>query len=445
MKEKENGKLPLDGFRVIDQTIVWAGPYATMLLADMGAEVIRVESTNFFPYVTRGHYCRPSDSILMSAGLLLGGYPSRKAGDRPWNRNPFFNLTARNKLSMTAKLNTPKGKEIFKRLVKISDCIIENYGYGAMERLGLGYDVLKEVNPRIIYVAMSAFGSRGKWKSRLALGRHLEHIAGHTLLRKYPDIEPDRLSDIYHCDATGGAIGAFAALIGLYNRMKTGKGQFIDVSLIETIIPQLGEALMDYVMNGRIRQSLGNRHEWASPCGVYRCAGEDRWVAITVFNDEEWRGLCRAMGNPEWTTEERFSSQIKRWKNQDELEKFIESWTRDKEDYEVMYLLQKEGVPSSPVMDEIQYFNDPHLKERGFFEEVTHADCGTHLYPGVPWKMSKTPSSIRKPPCRLGEHNEYVYKKLLGFTDNEYNELVKDGHIGMDYDESITVRGPAKR
>ena len=437
-------KLPLEGIRVIDATIVWAGPYASSILADMGAEVIRVESTNFAPYGGRGLILRPPESTLKTGGLLMAGYPNREAGARPWNRNPYFNHHARNKLSMTAKLNTPKGLEIFKRLAEVSDIVIDNNACGAQERLGLGYKALQEVNPKIIYVAMPGLGNKGPWKERIGLGRHLEEIAGHTLLRKYPDLEPGEMSDIFHCDATAGAIGAFAALLGLYYRQRTGKGQFIDISQIETLIPQLGEAVMDYVMNRKVRESLGNRDEWAAPCGVYRCRGEDRGGASTVFNDKAWQGCCRALGNPSWTKEEKFSTQLSRWENQDEMDRFIESWTISKEDYEVMYLLQKEGVAAGPVMDEFQCFQDPQLRERGYFEQVTHVDCGTHLYPGMNWKMSRTSACIRKPACRLGEDNEYVYKQVLKFSDEEYKELEKEGHIGMDYHPSILVRGAAK-
>ena len=437
-------KLPLEGIRVIDQTIVWAGPYASMILADMGAEVIRVESTNFAPYGTRGIVIRPSEIALRTGGLLTAGYPDREAGAKPWNRAAYFNFNSRNKLSMTVKLSTPKGLEIFKRLAKVSDIVIENNAYGAQERLGLGYSVLREVNPKIIYVSMPGFGNRGPWKERVIVGRHLEHLAGHTLLRKYPDLEPSQMSDIYYCDAAAGAISAFAALLALYHRQKTGKGQFIDLAQIETFIPQLGESVMDYVMNQRVRESLGNRDEWAAPCNIYRCRGDDRWAAITVYTDEEWRSFCQAIGNPSWTKEERFSTQLSRWQNQEEMDKLIESWTIDKEDYEVMNLLQKHAVASGPVLEELRCFEDPQLKERGFFEKVTHAEAGTHLYPGVSWKMSRTPCSIRKPSCRLGEDNEYVYKQILGFSDEEYKELKKEGHIGMDYDPSITIRGGVK-
>ena len=191
---------------------------------------------------------------------------------------------------------------------------------------------------------------------------------------------------------------------------------------------------MDYTMNRRVQRSLGNRDlHSAAPCGCYRCKGDDRWVTITVGADRQWEGFCRALGNPSWTKEERFGNVLGRHGNQDELDKLIEEWTTRHDHYAVMHMLQKEGVPAGPVMDERDLYNDPHLKERGFHERVTHPEAGTHLYPGLIWKASKTPNSIRTPACLLGEHNEYVYKKVIGVSDQEYIELEKEGHIGMDF------------
>ncbi|UCF06095.1 MAG: CoA transferase, partial [bacterium] len=190
--------LPLEGVRVLDQTVVWAGPYASMFLGDMGAEVIRVESTNFAPVGTRGVVIRPSEITLKTGGMITAGYPNREAGERPWNRHCYFNFHARNKLSMTVKLNTPRGIEIFKRLAKKSDVIIDNNAHGAQERMGLGYKVIKDIKPDIVYISMPAYGNSGPWKKRIALGPHLEHIAGHTLLRKYPDLDVSDMSTTFY-------------------------------------------------------------------------------------------------------------------------------------------------------------------------------------------------------------------------------------------------------
>ena len=428
-------KLPLQGIRVVDITVIWAGPFATLNLADWGAEVIRVESIKHFQVLTRGGNARPPQD-LVSNPTRTGGlatYCNRDVSFRPWNRFTLFNAHARNKLSCTMDLAQPKGKELFKRLIQASDVFLESNAPHVMEHLGLTYDVLKEVNPGLIMISMPGFGNYGPCKYYRALGAHQEGFIGHTHLRGYPDSDPSTTSTLFHADEAAGAHAALAVLLALYYRNRTGKGQFIDMAQAEATMPHLGEAIMDYTMNKRVQTSSGNRLPGAAPCGCYHCQGEDRWINITVSTDKEWEGLCRAMGNPQWTREERFSSSLSRDRNQDELDKRIEEWTVTQDHYALMYRLQREGVPAGPVIFEDDAYNDPHLKERGFFEELTHTECGTHLYPGLGWRMSKTPNNLRLPPVRLGEHNEYVYKQVLKVSDEEYMELEKGGHIGMDY------------
>ena len=428
-------KLPLEGIRVVDITVIYAGPFATMHLADWGAEVIRVESTKHFQVLTRGGMARPPQEIISNPTRTggLATYCKRDVTFRPWNRWTLFNAHARNKLGCTMDLTQPRGKELFKKLIQVSDVFLESNTPHVMENLGLTYDVLKEVNPRLIMLSMPGFGQYGPYKYYRSLGVHQECFIGHTFLRGYPDSDPSTTSTLFHADEASGATAAFAVLAALHYRDRTGKGQFINMAQAEATMPHLGEAIMDYTMNKRVQTSSGNRLPGAAPCGCYRCQGEDRWINITVTSDEEWEGLCRAMGEPQWTREERFSDSPSRDKHQDELDKLIEEWTIKENHYTLMYLLQREGVPAGPVIFEDDAYTDPHLKERGFFEELTHEECGTHLYPGLGWRMSKTPNNLRLPPVRLGEHNEYVYKQVLKVSDEEYRKLEKEGHIGMDY------------
>ena len=193
---------------------------------------------------------------------------------------------------------------------------------------------------------------------------------------------------------------------------------------------------MDYSMNARSGSTMGNRHPYALQ-GCYPCAGEDRWVNITLFDDRDWEAFCKAIGNPEWSKDERFSNIISRHSSHDEIDNHISEWTSQHDHYEVMRVLQDAGVAAGAVMDQRDAYNDPHLNERGVFEEVTQEDTGTHLYPGAPFKMTEPPLKIRRGPVRLGEDNEYVYKTLLEVSDEEYAELEGEGHIGMDYDESV--------
>jgi len=356
------------------------------------------------------------------------------------------------------KLQDPKGIEMFKRLIKVSDVFLESNAPRVKERLGVTWEVVKEINPRLIMLSMPGFGGTGPYKDYRALGAHQEGFGGHTYLRGYVDEDPTTTTTIFHTDEAGGINGALAIVMALYQRTKTGKGMYIDMAQVESSMCHLAQAIMDYTMNQRITERMGNRDYHGAIQGCYRCrdvSGKwlpaaplmgipeeievvDTWVNITITNDQEWGGFCRALGNPDWTRDEKFSDHLSRLKNHDELDRHIEGWTREHEAYEVMYILQKEGVPAGPVIDEKDAYGDPHLRARGFFEQLTHADAGTHLYPGLSCRMSKTPNSLRLPPVRLGEHNEFVYKKILAVSDEEYAELEKEGHIGTDFaDEAI--------
>lgn len=428
-------RLPLEGIRVVDITVIWAGPFATLHLADWGAEVIRVESIKHWQVGTRGARAKPNQEIIADPVRrgTFATYCDRDVSFRPWNRWTLFNSHARNKLSCTMDLTQPRGKELFKELIKVSDVFLESNAPHVTENLGLTYDVLKEVNPRLIMISMPGFGGYGPYKYYRGLGVHQEGFVGHTFLRSYPDSDASTTTTLFHADAAAGATGALAVLFALHYRNRTGKGQFIDMAQAEATMPHLGESIMDYTMNKRVQTSAGNRLPGAAPCGCYRCRGDDRWVNITVYTDGEWEGLCRAMGSPQLAKDERFSNSLSRDKHQDELDRLVEDWTAEHNHYDVMFKLQKEGVPAGPVIFEDDAYTDPHLKEAGFFEELTQEECGTHLYPGRGWRMSETPNKLRLPPVRLGEHNEYVHKQILKVSDEEYKELEKEGHIGMDY------------
>jgi crotonobetainyl-CoA:carnitine CoA-transferase CaiB-like acyl-CoA transferase len=347
----------------------------------------------------------------------------------------MFNSHARNKLSMTVDLNRAEGMDIFRRLIRVSDVFIENNAPGTMEKMGITYEMLKQEKPNIIMVRMPGFGLYGPYRDYRGYGPHFENTIGHASLRGYPDMDPTTLTPDYHCDASAGACAAMALVMALRYRNKTGKGQFIEVGQIETMIPHLGQAIMDCVMNGRVQRSAGNHDPGLSmaPHSCYRCKGEDRWINIAISGEEQWRALCRVMGNPAWASEECFSDVLGRWKHQHELDRLIEAWTLEHDHIALMHMLQGEGVPAGAVLDARDCYNDPHLKERGFFEELTQVDCGTHLYPGLAWRMPTIPNRLRLPPCRLGEHNEYVYKKVIGVSDEEYARLEAERHMGMDF------------
>ena len=429
----DHKKLPLEGIRILDMTVVWAGTYCATLLADLGAEVIRLESIKRLPPITRGYMPYPPKDVIEGLPAFVAAMPGREPGRRPWNRYPLFNAHGRNKLGITVDLTQPSGMDIFKRLVAVSDAFVENNVTETMDKLGISYEMMRDVNPRIVMLRMPAYGNTGAYRNYRSLGVHMEGVIGHTIVRGYEDMDQSSSTNVYAADAAGGAQGAFAMLAALHFRKRTGKGQLIELAQAENMIPYTGQFFMDYAMNGRDSGTIGNRHTSAVQ-GCYPCAGDDRWVNITLYDDDNWKAFRNAIGSPAWTNDDRFSTHSARYENQRALDAHIADWTRRRDHYEVMHILQAVGIAAGPVMDQRDAFADPHLQERGIFEEVYHEDVdGSHLYVGAPYKMSDMPITIRSGPVQLGADNEYVYKKVLGVSDEEYAEFERMGHIGMDF------------
>jgi crotonobetainyl-CoA:carnitine CoA-transferase CaiB-like acyl-CoA transferase len=428
--------LPLEGLRILDLGIALAVPYGTMLLADLGAQVIRVESTQVFPNQTRGIVAHPSKEAIKTMAPISGGYPNREPGQRPWNRFPWANCTGRNKLGMTVDLRQPAGLEVLRRLVKISDAVMENNTPVSLERLGITYGWLREIKQDIVFVQLSSFGQNGPYRDYRALGLQTDAFCGHDMLRRYRDRDPSYNTWAVPSDYAGGISAAAACVLALIHRRRTGQGQHVDISMVENFLNLIGHIVMDYTMNGRVQESHGNRDPEAIQ-GVYRCKGEDRWVAITIATDDQWKAFVAAAGNPALLEDPRFATVTDRLRNQDALDPLIEAFTSRHEHREAAEILQRHGVASGPVLDDADAFADPQLRARGFFVPVNHADAGRHLYPGMPFKLSATPTGIRTPPVRLGEHNEYVYKELLRYSEEEYRKLETEGHIGSEYASHI--------
>ncbi len=436
-------KLPLEGVRVVDMTVIWAGPFATHMLGMLGAEVIHVANPHHMPDFAALFTRWPEQSQLEG----LGGrapYPGRKLGERPWNRNGMWNRVSWNRLTCSIDVNKPEGKEVFKRLIKEADVFIENNGANAIEHLGLGHDVLMEANPRLICMNMPAWGRSGPYMNYVGWGAMHEAIGGHDWLRGYPDEDHPTTNNFrFHMDSAGGAMAAIGAIMGLIHRKKTGRGQWIDFGQMESFFPHIGEIFMDAAWNGRNQRTIGNRHPTAVQ-GCYLCrgpeptletsvAGGERWINITINNDEEWKGFCDVLGNPEWTKDEKFSNVVSRYKNHDELDEHIREWTRLHDNFEIFYMLQEKGVPAGPVWDWRDAYMDPQLNARGFFETLHQADCGTYRYPGFPWKFSETPLRVTHSPCMINEDNDYVYKEVIGLSDEEIADLEGKSVLGDLY------------
>lgn len=429
-------QLPLEGIRVLDLTVVWAGPYGTQLLGDLGAEVIRIESGQFWQSTTRGVMPRPPEAIVKNGGPVGGGFPGGEAGERPWNRASLFNCHARNKYSMTVDLQRPEGKEIFYDLVSRSDVFVENNEYETVYKLGIDYDSLTVHRPDLIYLSSNGMGHTGPWKDFIGYGIQFESIFGHLSMTGYADMDPSGAPSSVAGDGAAGPMIAFAVMAALHHRNRTGKGQYIDMAQGENLINHLAEPYLDYSMNGRVAGPTGNRQTIAAPQGAYPTKGDDEWIVFSIMSDDEWRRLAHLAGRPEWATDPRYRTAVGRWNRHDELDREIAAWTRNHDNYALFHMMQAAGLRAGPIIHEAHAFRDPHLSERDFFVELTQADAGTHRYPGADWKFSATPVQFRKAPVMLGEDNEYVYKHVLGYSDERYEELVAAGHITMEVVEA---------
>ncbi len=398
-------RFALEGVRVADFGWAWAGAYVGTLLAFMGAEVIKIESRKRIDY---------SRVRSISTGQWFYDL----------DRSTVFNTINLNKLGITLDLSRPKGVALAKLIVKVSDVVIQNMRPGAMERLGLGYDALREIKPDIIYLSSSARGSIGPESQYVGYAPNFAALGGISHITGYAGGAPARLHG--EVDLLSATTSAFAILTALIYRTRTGKGQHIDLSSSEVISALLGEVLLDYTMNGNIRSRNGNSDDIMAPHNCYRCKGEDKWVSIAIGTDEEWKAFCQAIGNPQWTEDERFGDTFSRWRNKGELDRLIGEWTATRTHYEVMETLQKVGVAAMPSLSSQELFDNSHLKERGYWLEVDHPMIGRQVVAAPPWKLSATPAMVRHPSPLVGEHNHYVLGELLGMSPDEIAALIEE-------------------
>lgn len=399
-------QLPLQDVRITDFSQLITGPLAAGLLALMGAEVIKVESQKRLD-ITR--------ELIFADGI-------------PGINRGMFNSLNLNKKSCTLDLSHPRGIELAKELVKVSNIVVEGFGYGVMERLGLSYSTLKEINPGLIYLSISGTGRTGPHKEYRCFGHTIHAYSGLTAQIGYQGEEP-RGSNTTYTDPLTGLTGAFALMVALEYQRKTGKGQFIDMAMNEITLAQLPRTIIDATMNQRERGPQGNVEDTCAPHNCYPCKGDDKWVAVAITNESEWQAFCQAAGHTEWVINERFSDKYRRWQNRELLDKLIAGWTENYTPLEVTDLLQRAGVPAGPCLNIEEFINDPHLIEREFFIEPDHPEVGRRVVAGKPWIISNLPKSeIRHAPL-LGEHNEYVFRELLGLLPEEMEGLIQEGII----------------
>jgi crotonobetainyl-CoA:carnitine CoA-transferase CaiB-like acyl-CoA transferase len=413
-------RLPLQGVRVLDFTQVWAGPMCTVLLADMGAEVIKLEST------VRAD---PERGPLKPPPERLRRYPGADPGEQPFNRSGRFNMYSRNKLGITLDLKDPDCLAMARDLVRVSDIVVENFAVGVLDRLGLGYEELKRLRPDIIRLALPGWGGTGPEAHYVAYGPNQEAMSGLSSITGYHG-EPPLLTGTYYGDPTGGTASAVVAMAALWHRRETGDGMKIDLSQREAVASVLPEVLLEYQFNGRILAPQGNRHRHMAPHGCYPCKGEDSWIVIAVDSDQGFHRLCRAMGHPETADDPRFTALLERLQHNDELDELVASWTWGQDHYTLMHALQRAGVAAQAVLNTAELLDDPHYKARGFFQTITHPQAGTHPHVSSATRLSTSPLPIRLPAPCLGQHNGWVLGKLLGAPEGKLHLLEEEGKIG---------------
>ena len=404
---------PLDGYRVLDFGWVLAGAVPGMILADMGAEVIKVETRQRMDYMRLG---RP----------IVGDEPDPE-------QNPMFHNVNRGKRSITLNTTRPEAVKLARRLAAECDVVIENFSPGVMERLGLDYETLSVENSRLVMASITSNGQTGPLRDLRAYAPSIGALSGldSTMGYEATDGEGGRPLGLKHAyaDLSGALHAVFAIVSALHHRTTTGRGQYIDISMLRATVATMGAGLMEYELTGRVPQPKGNYDPVMAPYGNYPCGGEDEWVSIAVRTDEEWRGLVESMGCPAWADLPEFASRYARLNHRRELDARLSEWTRERTPWEATELLQSHGVAAFPVLDAEGRLFNPHFRERGLYTDIEHPALGTEPIFNLMWQLSRTPPSIQRHAPLLGEHNREVFCGLLGLAESELSRLEKEQAI----------------
>ncbi len=409
--------LPLAGVRVIDVSHVFAVPYATGLLADLGAEVIKIQA-----------------HTRMDVMAAHGPFPENIPGERPWDRVGSLNTVNRGKLGLSLDLTKPEAIEVFRRLVRVSDVLAESFTPRVMKKLGLDYASLRDIRPELIMLSNTGYGHSGPWHEYGCVATSLEATSGMCWLSGYEDGPPSKIGQSY-TDFLACWNAVYALLLSLHRRRRTGRGQWLDLSMYQTGAATLGPQIMDYFANGKVAGRMGNRHPDMAPHNVYRCAGEDRWIAIAVDSDAAWRALAREMGEPVWAGEARLADARGRLEHSKLVDEQLSAWTAGQHAEALATRLQNAGIMAGVVENGRDLLHDEQLRERNFLEAVRHppeSGIGERRYIGRPWKLSGATLAITRPAPQLGEHNREVLTKLLGYSDAEVDEMEKSRVVGNE-------------
>jgi crotonobetainyl-CoA:carnitine CoA-transferase CaiB-like acyl-CoA transferase len=397
----------LEGIRILDLTRILAGPYCSMLFADLGAEVIKIEPPE---------------------GEMIRDNPPRvetgKGGPHDRSRSAYFLSLNRNKYGITLNLKHPQAVDIFKKLVKDADVVLENYAPGVMKRLGIDYPVLKEVNPRIIMCSISGFGQWGPYSQKMAFDIVAQAMSGLMSVTGYPDNPPTKVGTSLG-DINAAVHAAFAIMAALWYRERTGEGQYIDISMQEAMVSIMEGAVVRWSVGKELLGPIGSHNTNESPMAAYRC--KDGYIIIGTVGNEHFERFCRAIGKPEWTQDPQYATKGLRWTKKWELAKEIEKITTQYTVKELEKKLDRERVATSPILNMQQVVEDPHLNARGYFLEVEHPIIGKAKISGFPFKFSETPGQIDRTSPLVGEHNEFILGKYLGLGKEEVGRLKKEG------------------
>jgi CoA:oxalate CoA-transferase len=399
----------LEGIRVIDLTRIYAGPYCSMLFADMGAEVIKIEPPE-------GELIRDNPPMVEQG----------KDGPHDRSRSGYFLALNRNKYGITLNLKHPRALEIFKDLVKIGDIVLENYAPGVMKRLGIDYPVLREINPRIIMCSISGFGQTGPYSERMAFDVVSQAMGGLMSITGQPGNPPTRVGTSLG-DVNASVHAAYAIMTALYYREKTGVGQYVDVSMLETMVAILEGAIVRWTIGKELLTPIGSHNPHEAPMAAFRC--KDGYIIIATVGDEHWQRFCRAIHRPDWGADPEYRTKRQRWEKKYILQEEIEKITTRHTIKEVGEMMDRERVANSPIFNIKQVVEDPHLEDRGYFVEVEHPVIGRAKIPGIPFKLSETPGSVERPSPLVGEHNEFILGKYLNIGKEELKKLKEEGAI----------------
>jgi len=390
---------PLKGLRIIDLSMGWAGPICTRNLADLGADVIKIEACGY------PDWWRGVDNRIETVTQRL------------YEKSHRFNIMNRGKRAITLDLTVPEGVALAKALVKGADAVIENYSAEVLRKFGLDYPELIKVNPSLVMVSMAAFGSTGPWKDTRAYGSTLEQGSGLPRVAGRPG-DPPMMNHLAFGDAVGGLNACSSMLIALLHRKRTGQGQFIDLSQVQCMLPFTAAWAIEQSATGRVTPRAGNRHPLYRPHGVFPSAGIDKWVFVAAADEAMWSALAQVIG---WTGPRT---------GEDEIERAVAAWTRQRSADEAMEILQRAGVAAGAVRHPVELIGDPHLEARGFWQWIERAYVGRHPQPSPPYRESDGPITVTAPAATLGQHNEEVLGGVLGLSKGEIERLAREGVIG---------------